>query len=270
MLRVLLDSEEHGECAISINIPPLRGGRISTGEAKGNLTFAAKPFPRRTLAVTFSPLTSLYTVKAMSGSEPAPKVRLDSAREAEERRLVEAARQDRARFVDLYDEYFELVYAYVVRRTRNRDEAEDLAAEVFRKALENLSRFKWTGAPFGAWLLRIASNLIADRGRRQARELSSGPRAGKGATSPQTQQRSVEDAERRAMLFRMVDGLSDDQRRVIQLRFGEEKSIREIAAETRRTEGAVKQLQFRALENLRKRLSPQRTQSKTRQKRSDK
>jgi RNA polymerase sigma-70 factor (ECF subfamily) len=65
----------------------------------------------------------------------------------------------------------------------------------------------------------------------------------------------LEDVERRARLFRAVDKLPDDQRRVIVLRFAEEKSIREIADELGRSEGAIKQLQFRGLENLRSRLS---------------
>lgn len=213
----------------------------------------------------------------MAGSETAPQVRLDRATEAEERRLIAAAQQDRGRFVEIYDKYFELVYAYAGRRIRNRDEAEDLTAEVFRKALENLSRFKWTGAPFGAWLLRIASNLIADRAKRAARERGSSPRVSEGVDTPsltvelprraqptakQAQQTNLEEAERRVHLFRLVDGLSGDQRSVVVMRFAEEKSIREIADELGRSEGAVKQLQFRALENLRKKISPQRTQSK--------
>jgi RNA polymerase sigma-70 factor (ECF subfamily) len=65
----------------------------------------------------------------------------------------------------------------------------------------------------------------------------------------------LEEVERRARLFRAVDKLPDDQRRVIVLRFSEEKSIREIADELGRSEGAIKQLQFRGLENLRSRLS---------------
>jgi RNA polymerase sigma-70 factor (ECF subfamily) len=187
----------------------------------------------------------------MPGGKPA-HIRLENEREAEQRRLVEAAQQDRAHFVEVYEEYFDLVYAYVARRTRSRDDAEDMTAEVFRKALENLSRFKWTGAPFGAWLLRIASNLIADRAKRAAREGGSSPRA----TSPaQTQQSLVENAERSARLFRFVDDLADDQRRVIMMRFAEEKSIRDIAGELGRSEGAVKQLQFRALQNLRAKLA---------------
>jgi len=62
--------------------------------------------------------------------------------------------------------------------------------------------------------------------------------------------------ERQAQLFQLIDELAQDQRRVVLMRFGEEKSIREIASELDRSEGAVKQLQFRALENLRKRMSP--------------
>ena len=65
----------------------------------------------------------------------------------------------------------------------------------------------------------------------------------------------LEAVERRARLFRAVDKLPDDQRRVIVMRFAQEKSIREIADQLRRSEGAIKQLQFRGLENLRKRLN---------------
>jgi RNA polymerase sigma-70 factor (ECF subfamily) len=192
----------------------------------------------------------------------AEHIRLENEREAEGRRLVEAAQQDRAHFIEVYEEYFDLVYAYVVRRTRSRDDAEDMTAEVFRKALESLSRFKWTGAPFGAWLLRIASNLIADRAKRAARNTISDSSLSRAPGARQAQQTDLEDAERRAHLFRLVDGLSGDQRSVVVMRFAEERSIREIADELGRSEGAVKQLQSRALENLRKRISPQRTQRK--------
>ena len=198
----------------------------------------------------------------MTGSEPAQKGRLEKLRETNERRLVEAAQQDRACFADVYERYFELVYAYVARRVRDRAATEDLTSEVFRKALANIHRFKWTGAPFGAWLLRIASNLIADRAKRQARngvhvdessltvELLP-PDASRASDSQQVQ---LEDAERRAWVIRMVDELPEDQRRVVRMRFAEEKSINEIALELGRSEGAVKQLQFRAFQSLRARL----------------
>jgi RNA polymerase sigma-70 factor (ECF subfamily) len=187
----------------------------------------------------------------MAGSEFAEKVRLNKAGEAEERRLVEAAQRDSARFADLYENYFELVYAYVARRARDRSDAEDLTSEVFRKALANLSRFQWTGAPFAAWLFRIASNMIADRAQRLAREGNVAFDESMSTSAPGQGQASLEEVERQARIFHMVGELAEDQRRVLLMRFAEEKSISEIASELGRSEGAVKQLQFRALENLR-------------------
>lgn len=186
----------------------------------------------------------------MSGSEFAKKVR-PSKGDAEERRLVEAAQRDTACFADIYDDYFELVYAYVARRARDRDEVEDLTSEVFRKALANLPRFRWTGAPFAAWLFRIASNLIADRAKRLAKEGNVPLDDNLAAPVAERLQSSLEEVERSARLSRVVDKLAEDQRRVLVMRFAEERSIREIANELGRSEGAVKQLQFRALDNLR-------------------
>src|SRR5467141_3331410 len=103
----------------------------------------------------------------MTDGKPAAKGLPDGA---QERLMVAAAQQDPKQFSVLYEQNFELVYAYVVRRVRDRDAAEDLTAEVFHKALRNLPRFKWTGAPFATWLFRVASNTIADRAKRAARE----------------------------------------------------------------------------------------------------
>ena len=93
----------------------------------------------------------------------------------DERLLVDAARQDPARFAELYDNNFERVYAYVARRVRDRDEAEDVTSEVFREALASLHRFEWRGLPFVAWLLRIASNVLSDRWRRLSMAHEIGP-----------------------------------------------------------------------------------------------
>jgi len=192
----------------------------------------------------------------MARSEPAQKVRPTGA---DERLLIEAAQRDRARFADIYEEYFELVYAYVARRVRDRSTAEDLTSDVFHKALANLPRFKWTGAPFASWLFRIASNLIADRAKRKAKILSSSEEVELiPQDSRKDSQSGLEDVERQAQLFRLVDGLPEDQRRVVALRFAEDKSIKEISNELGRSEGAVKQLQFRALQNLRAKLADER------------
>ncbi len=165
----------------------------------------------------------------------------------QERLLIEAAQKDPGRFADLYENNFERVYAFIVRRVRDRHEAEDLTAEVFQHALANLPRFEWRGVPFAAWLFRIAANAIADRWQRISKERSD-------PVSDDLDRASWQEIERRAMLFQLVDDLPADQRSVIIKRFVEQKSIREIAEEFGRSEGAIKQLQFRALENLRARV----------------
>ena len=164
-----------------------------------------------------------------------------------ERLLIEAAQKDPARFAELYERNFERVYAFVVRRIRDRNEAEDLTSEVFHHALAALPRFEWRGAPFAAWLFKIASNAIMDRAKKAAKETDLGGHDDSFRVSPQ----EFIETEQRAILYQLVSQLPDDQRRVIVLRFSEEKSIREVAQELSRTEGAVKQLQFRALQNLR-------------------
>ena len=170
-------------------------------------------------------------------------------KEAEERLLIEAAQKDPSRFAELYDENFERVYAFVARQVGERDAAEDLTAEVFHHALANLGRFEWRGVSFAAWLFRIAANAIADRWQRAAKE-----QGNPAAEKLDPEETGPDEVEQRARLFRLVNDLPADQRRVIEMRFAEEKSIREIAQNLRRSEGAVKQLQFRALQNLRARM----------------
>jgi len=164
----------------------------------------------------------------------------------DERASIEAAQADPARFADLYERYFHRVYAYVSRRSHSRAEAEDLTSEVFERALVNLAKFEWRGVPFVAWLFRIAANALADRWRQLERD-SAGPPPPEVADD-----RESAAIERRAMVFELVDRLPPLQRQVIEMRFVDGRSIREIAAALARSEGAVKQLQLRAVQNLRK------------------
>lgn len=170
----------------------------------------------------------------------------------DERLLVEAAQRDPARFAELYEHNFERVYAYVSRRLNDRGAAEDVTAEVFHQALANLDRFEWRGTPFVAWLLRIAANAIVDYWRRTSREQQLAD--DDGPESFPVNSENIQQVERRAMLFRLVGTLPADQRRVIEMRFAEEKPIREIAREMGRSEGSIKQLQFRAMQSLREKM----------------
>jgi len=163
----------------------------------------------------------------------------------DDRLLVQAAQADPAQFVEIYDRHVDRIFAFVSRRTGNRADAEDITSQVFEQALRTIHQFEWRGVPVSAWLFRIASNAIADhwraRGRTSDQALPELPDPGE-----------VSDIDRRLALFWHVDRLPDLQRQVIRMRFVEEKGIRDVAAALGRSEGAVKQLQLRALESLRK------------------
>lgn len=181
----------------------------------------------------------------MVGKTPASK---RPPAQTDERLLVEAAQKDPSRFGDLYEIHFERVYAFIARRVAHRETAEDLTSDVFHKALANVQRFEWRGVPFAAWLLRIATNVIADRSKRGGLEMTF-------EDPPEISMKPrMEQAEDAARLFHLVHELAEDQRQVVVMRFAEEKSIREIAKQLGRSEGAVKQLQFRGLQNLRAKL----------------
>ena len=168
------------------------------------------------------------------------------AYETDERLLIEAAQRDPLRFQELYESNFERVYAFIVYRVRDREDAQDLTAEVFHQALAGIQRFEWRGLPFSAWLLGIASKILADRWQRLGKRQE--------VPADELELAGIDAAiEERAMLFQLVDRLPEDQRKVIVRRFVDQRSIREIAEELGRSEGAVKQLQFRALKTLRSR-----------------
>src|SRR5690349_8375001 len=163
---------------------------------------------------------------------------------ADERLLVEAAQADPSKFDALYELHFHRIYYLMISRVRNRTVAEDLTSEVFHKALANLRSFEWRGAPFSAWLVRIAMNALADKFKRDYLEMSPRddsrrPDVSRAPTLPD--ERTIEES---AWLFNLVEKLPDVQRRVIYERFVEQRKVREIAVILKKSEGAIKQLQF--------------------------
>src|SRR6266849_3492052 len=230
------------------------GPKLEHRRKAQSVSVCARPTSSRILVVLLSARVTFFHPEPLSLCKTTPRGEFVKAlrKEADERLLIEAAQKDPARFADLYENNFERVYAYVVRRVGDRTETEDLTSEVFHHALSNLKRFEWRGIPFAAWLFRIAANLISDRWQRKSREdVADGPEQIESAAAKGVE---FEEVERRATLFRLVDTLPAEQRRVVVLRFVEQKSIKEVAREIRKTEGAVKQLQFRALSSLRARM----------------
>ena len=187
------------------------------------------------------------------GSRPksGPPQKAGPTRQDAEGVLVEAAQSDPEKFDALYELHFERVYAFAASRVRDRATAEDVTSEVFHKALANLPSYEWRGVPFAAWLLRIAANAIVDYAKRAAREFPASDDPQEPPNDPVVQASEVRAIEHRAQLFRLVKQLPAIQKQVVLERFVEQRSIKEIAQRLGKTEGAVKQLQLRAVQNLR-------------------
>jgi RNA polymerase sigma-70 factor (ECF subfamily) len=170
----------------------------------------------------------------------------------EERLLVERAiERDQSAFAQLYDQHVVRIYRHIFYLVGDSREAEDLTAQTFLKAWEAIDRYKERGAPFVAWLLRIAHNLTVSylRSKREHSALDEGFADSKRAGNPEE---SLEQANDERSVRDAVLRLRDEQRQVIMLRFVEEMDYREVAAVIGKSVPAVRVIQHRALGNLRK------------------
>ncbi len=177
--------------------------------------------------------------------------RSDADLEAEHQ-LIDAAKQDPARFQELYDRYFDQIYSYVYYHCGSREQAEDITAATFQRGLEDLPNFQWRGVPYSAWLYRVAGNLLSrDRRRPAWLELQDTQHSGDEADEPDALVLRMDENSR---LHDAIRALPPDQRQAILLRFFAGMRNKEVGKVMNRSEGAVKLLVFRAVSNLRKQL----------------
>lgn len=187
---------------------------------------------------------------------PTPKKELSFE---EEIALVERAKHDREAFGELYDLYFNRVYQYMYYRVGNHEDAEDLTARVFYRMLKALPRYEATNAPFGAWVFRIAHNLVAnwhrDQKRRRFLSLDDLPLwRSRDEGQEERLERGLEQEETVRLIQELLQTLPEDRQTLLFLKFYEEMSNVEIGNVLGRTEGAVKALYNRTLRALRKQL----------------
>jgi len=173
----------------------------------------------------------------------------------DEESLVRRAQQnDQQALSRLYEEYFERVYRYVAVRVRSRLDAEDITSQVFIKVVQSLPSYKLRGAPFSAWLFRIARNQVIDHIRKHSVKSETACIA-PAATSQEDPTKLVELNMAVDEVVQALALLTEAQREVIELRFAAELSIAETAKIMGKSEGAVKALQYSALVALRKHLA---------------
>jgi RNA polymerase sigma-70 factor (ECF subfamily) len=181
-------------------------------------------------------------------SDDAPSERLHA--------LVDLARSgDAEAFGQLYDHYVDGVYRFIYYRVGSVHLAEDLTSETFVRGLRAVQRFTWQGKDFGAWLTTIARNLIADHYKSSRARLEI---VADQVPEGRQVQDGPEDGVLRLLtneiLHDLVDALPGEQRDCILMRFIQGLSIAQTAAALGRSEGAVKQLQLRAVRNLAKKI----------------
>jgi RNA polymerase sigma-70 factor (ECF subfamily) len=167
--------------------------------------------------------------------------------------LVAQAKQDRLAFGRLYELHVHRIYDYIYYRTGNHHDAEDLTARVFFKALEHIGRYQDRGAPFSAWLYRIAHNMVANwhRDNRWSDTLELNE-ATTHAVPGDDPQRLTERTEAQERLLRMIQKLPADRQQLLILKFVEQCSNVEIGEIMGRSEGAIKSLYHRTLLALRR------------------
>lgn len=170
----------------------------------------------------------------------------------DDRELVQLAKTDKDAFGEIYERYLTKIYNYIYYRTGNQQDAEDLTAKVFYRALSHIENYVDKGVPFQAWLYRIAHNLVAnfhrDKGRRKIIPLDDYIAHTLQSDAPDKQ---AEISEQKEHLMEAIHRLPADRQQLILFKFIEQKSNAEIGEIMGRTEGAIKSLYHRTLLSLR-------------------
>jgi len=172
-----------------------------------------------------------------------------------EKHLIEAAKLNPARFAPIYDHYYKQIFLFIFKKVRNEELTADITSKVFLKALLNLSKYEDRGFPFSSWLYRIASNEVnmhyRKANKKQEVELNE--------NDLQTLLDEVSSSSTDEQMELVINGLNQlplEQMDLIDLRFFEKRSFREIGEIIGTTEGNAKIKVYRALDKLKKIILP--------------
>lgn len=170
-----------------------------------------------------------------------------------DKEIARAARESPALFGTLYERHVAIIYRYVYYRVGNHDDAEDLTARVFMRAMKHIKSYDDRGVPFTAWLYRIAHNVVANFHRDNMRHPMVSlddvePRESHHHDDADAEIDARADQARLALAYRK---LPEDRQQLIALKFSAQIQNADIGLIMRRSEGAIKSLYHRTLEQLR-------------------
>jgi len=172
---------------------------------------------------------------------------------SDEKQLVMDAKSNNESFGKLYDFYFPKVYSFVAAKINDRDDAEDLVSDIFMKVLENIQKFEWRGVPFGAWVFRIARNVLNDYYQRHNKTRTSDIELAYGVSEPEEKASphiKAAKEELSAVVKEVMKTLPERELLVIQLKFFSELSNREIVQMTGLSESNVAIILYRTLRKI--------------------
>jgi RNA polymerase sigma-70 factor, ECF subfamily len=169
--------------------------------------------------------------------------------------LVKAAiRGESSAFGALYDEYQPRIYRFILLKVGHREEAEDLTHQVFLNAWTNIEKYRHRGHPFSSWLYRIARNQVIDHYRVRKSDVTLDEELVEELTEIVQVSENVEMKLRMEEVFLAIRELRSDYQDVILMRFVEDLPLKDIANTLEKSEGAVKLMQHRAMQELREKL----------------
>ena len=168
--------------------------------------------------------------------------------------IVEAAKKDPKQFEALYTKYYEQIFRYIHQRMDDKEMAFDITSQVFLKAMINLPKYKYKGVPFSSWLYRIAMSEVYQSFKDK-----------KSTRTVNVDTSNVEDiideveqdntAEMRQALIEVIGDLPEIELQIIEMRYFEKRSYREIGDILGMTENNAKVKAYRIIEKLKKSFS---------------
>ncbi|MCW3085612.1 MAG: rpoE [Bacteroidetes bacterium] len=170
---------------------------------------------------------------------------------ATEQQVVEAAKKDPARFAALYDKYYEQIFRFIYQRVDDKEQAFDATQQTFLKAMNSLHKYEYRGVPFASWLYRIASSEVNNLFRAQKAQRTVNVESVNVYNIIEEIQESKID-QYHDKIVDIISGLPENELQLIEMRFFEKRSFKEIGEILEMTENNAKVKTYRILEKLKK------------------
>ncbi len=168
-----------------------------------------------------------------------------------EQAMVEASQKEPSKFAGLYDAYYEQIFRYIYQRVDDKEQAFDATQQVFIKALESIHKYEFRGVPFASWLYRIASSEVNNVYRAQKQRTVNIDSLGVYGMIEEMEETKIDHYHDKIVDI-IGNELPEDELKLIEMRFFEKRSFKEIGLLLEITENNAKVKTYRILEKLKK------------------